>query len=534
MDLLPTKGGSIYMKLVRTGAALVSLLGLACSVTFGQASPTPAEPVSPARQAQDCKVLAGMKVEAGTVQSAEIYSAGQTIKGGETAGAKVSTSVCRVRLRLQPTPGSDINVEVWLPQRWNGKLYGIGGAGFDGGLSPGGAAILDKAAVQGYASVATDVGHKPAPTLQTWVHGQPERVVDFGHRGNHLAAVVAKQVVVTHYGEPARRAYFLACSNGGRDGLMAASRYPEDYDGIVAGAPARRYLEVLTLLIWYHQAVHGPGGAPKLESKLGLVNDTVLKKCDALDGVKDGVLENPLRCNFDPAELQCKEGDSANCLTSAEVEALRKIYGGPRLSNGEQIYSGPVPGSEVAPAGWTAWITSPQVAVYGQEFYRWIVYDDPKWTVEDFDIDRDYRAARERIAPIINAEDPDISAFARRGGKLIMYQGWYDPAITPADTIRYYEEMRRRLGPDADDHVRLFMVPGMGHCAGGPGATQFDMQPVLENWVEQGEAPDRVIAVKPDSGNPPLSRPLCPWPKTASYDGSGSTADAANFACKVP
>jgi len=508
-------------------ASEVALAGAVDSAGNEAASGRPSAPT-----AEACRTLSGTKVESGTVVSAERVAQGEAIAGGETAGAKVATNLCRVRLRLQPTPGSDIKVEVWLPETWNRKLYGIGGTGFDGGLSLGGAAVLNRAVGQGYAAVATDAGHTPAPTVQTWVHQQPEKVVDFGHRGNHLAAVVAKQVIAAYYGGPAERAYFLACSNGGRDGLMEVTRYPEDYDGVVAGAPARRYLEILTLLIWYHQAVHGPGGAPKLESKLGLVNDAVLNKCDALDGVKDGVLENPLRCNFDPAELQCRDGDGPGCLTDAEVGALRKIYGGPRLSNGEQIYSGPAVGSEIAPAGWTGWVTSSQTAVFGQEFYRWLVYDDPAWKVENFDIDRDYRAARQRIAPIINVESPDISAFARRGGKLIVYQGWYDPAITPADTIAYYEEMRRRLGSAADDHVRLFMVPGMGHCASGPGATQFDMQPALEKWVEQGEAPDRIIAVKPDSGNPPFSRPLCPWPKTAHYNGSGSTQEANNFTCR--
>jgi len=508
-------------------ASEVALAGAIDSSGNEAASVRPSAPT-----AEACRTLSGTKVESGTVVSAERVAQGEAIAGGETAGAKVSTNLCRVRLRLQPTSGSDIKVEVWLPETWNRKLYGIGGTGFDGGLSLGGAAVLNRAVGEGYAAVATDAGHTPAPTVQTWVHQQPEKVVDFGHRANHLAAVVAKQVIAAYYSAPAERAYLLACSNGGRDGLMEVTRYPEDYDGVVAGAPARRYVEILTLLIWYHQAVHGPGGAPKLESKLGLVNDAVLKKCDALDGVKDGVLENPLQCNFDPADLQCDDGEAPSCLTAAEVGALRKIYGGPRLSNGERIYSGPAVGSEIAPAGWTGWVTSPQTAVFGQEFYRWLVYDDPTWKVENFDIDRDYRAARERIAPIINAENPDISEFARRGGKLIVYQGWYDPAITPADTIAYFEEMRRRLGSAADDHVRLFMVPGMGHCAGGPGATQFDMQPALENWVSRGEAPDRIIAVKPDSGNPPSSRPLCPWPKTAHYNGSGSTQDANNFTCR--
>ncbi len=480
-----------------------------------------------------CAALAGLKVEAGAVEGAERFGKGDTVVGGETAGANVVADLCRVRVRLQPVPGSDIKVEVWLPDRWNNKLFGFGGAGFDGGLSPGGANLLNKAVADGYAAVETDVGHKPVPGLEPWVHKQPEKVVDFGHRGNHLAAVVAKQVIAAYYGDPAKHAYFLGCSNGGRDALMEATRYPEDYDGVIAGAPARRYLEVLTQLLWYYDAVHGPGGAPKIESKLGLVHDAIMKKCDRLDGVADGVLENPLRCRFDPAKLQCKGADAPTCLTKAEVGAFRKIYGGPKLGNGERISSGPALGSEGGENNWTGWVTTPQTAAFGQEFYRWMVFDDPNWSVENFNLDRDYPLGRERVAPIVNVDTPDLSAFVRRGGKLIIYQGWNDPIITGADTIKYYEEVRRKIGASAGDHVRLFMVPGMTHCAGGPGATSFDMQPELEKWVERGKPPERVIAVKPDSKES-FSRPLCPWPKTAHYNGSGSISDAASFTCSAP
>ncbi len=478
-----------------------------------------------------CAALNGMKVESGVVEGAERFSQGDTVVGGETVGAKVAADLCRVRLRLQPVPGSDIKVEVWLPDAWNSKLFGFGGAGFDGGLSPGGANSLNKAVVDGYAAVQTDVGHKPVPGLEAWVHKQPQKVVDFGHRGNHLAAVVAKQVIAAFYDQPAKRAYFLGCSNGGRDGLMMASRYPEDYDGVIAGAPARRYLEVLTQLLWYHQAVHGTGGAPKLESKLGLVHDAIIKKCDRLDGVMDGIMENPLRCRFDPSELKCKKSEDASCLTRNEVDAFRKIYGGPRLSSGKQISSGPALGSEGPANNWSAWVTTDQTAVFGQEFYRWMVFDDPGWKVESFNLDRDYPVGRERIAPIVNVDSSDLGAFARRGGKLILYQGWDDPIIAPADTIKYYDEVRKHIGASADDHVQLFMVPGMTHCAGGSGAWSFDLQPLLENWMERGERPQRVIATKPD-GDKPFSHPLCAWPKTAHYDGSSSAADAASFTCK--
>ena len=313
---------------------------------------------------------------------------------------------------------------------------------------------------------------------------------------------------------------------------MEVSRYPEDYDGVIAGAPARLYLEVLTQLIWYHQAVHGPREAPNLASKLNLVHDAIMSKCDQLDGVKDGVMENPQLCRFDLAELQCKSADAPTCLTQGEVAALGKIYGGARLSNGERIMNGPALGGEGVPNNWTAWVTTPQTAAFGQEFYRWMVFDDPNWKIESFNLDRDYPLARERVAPIVDVSNPDLSAFARRGGKLIIYQGWDDPIIAASETIDYYAAVRDRIGPAADNHVRLFMVPGMTHCAGGPGTSSFDMQPELEKWVEHGEAPERVIATKPDS-EPKFTRPLCAWPKTAHYNGAGSTQDAANFTCRL-
>lgn len=449
------------------------------------------------------------------------------------AGAKISANFCRAQLSLKPEPGSDIKAEVWLPENWNSKLMGFGGAGFDGGLSPGGAPLFNNVIDKGYTMVANDAGHKQGSSIESWVHQQPEKVIDFGHRANHLAAIAAKQLIADYYGKPAQHAYFSGCSGGGRDGLMLASRYPEDYDGIIAGAPARRYPAILTQLHWYTQSVHGPDGAPGLESKLELVSGAVLESCDTLDGVKDGVLENPRLCNYDPADLRCDGEDAPTCLTDRQVAALKRIYGGPLLNSGEAVISGPELGSEGI-ADWVAWVMSEQGSVYGQEFYRWFVYDDPDWSIEDLDLDRDYAVARERVAPILNVEDPDLGAFIQNGGKLIMYQGWNDVAIPPAESIKYYEAVQNRNGQKAASHVRLFMVPGMGHCAGGAGATSFDMQPVLERWVEHNETPERVIAVKPDSGEPPLTRPLCVWPKIARHNGSGSTRDAANFVCDAP
>jgi feruloyl esterase len=478
-----------------------------------------------------CASLTGSRVEAGVVESAERVAAGSTLVGGATAGAPVPSDICRVRIKLNPAPGSDINVEVWLPDNWNSKLYGLGGGGFDGALGPGGAMILGVQAGKGFAGVMTDAGHPAGASLESWVHNQPEKVVDFGHRGNHLAAVAAKQVIATYYGGPPKHSYFMGCSNGGRDALSLATRYPDDYDGIIAGAPAQRYLEVLTTMAWNTRAIHGPGGAPNLEAKVGLIHDAVMESCDTLDGVKDGVLENPRLCKFDPKVLQCKGADQPTCLTAEEVSVVNKIYSGPRLRDGTSVSKGASPSSETTADGWPGWVLPARAKDFPQDFYRWFVFDDPNWTFEMFDLDRDYATARERVAPIVNPDSGDLRAFARSGGRLIMYQGWLDAGITPEATLDYFDRVGGHLGQERDDHVRLFMVPGMFHCANGPGADSFDMQPALERWVEKGEAPDRVVAVK-NGAEPALSHPLCPWPQTAHYNGTGSTRDAANFTCK--
>jgi feruloyl esterase len=508
--------------------AVIGLSGIAASEALPD---EPTNGVAPAPQEDDCQSLVGTKIESGEVTSAARIKQGEVVAGSEPQDTKAAVDVCRVRVQLRPVPGSEITVEVWLPDNWNRKLYGIGGGGFDGALQPGTVGLFNKVTEQRYAAVATDVGHKPGASLETWAHKQPEKVIDFGHRGVHLAAVTAKQVIAAYYREAAQRAYFVGCSNGGREALMLASRYPDDYDGIVAGAPAMRYLEVLTQMIWFNEAAYGPAGAPTLTKKLGLVNRAVLAKCDAIDGVTDGILENPLQCKFDPAELRCKAFSTEDCLSDPEVAAFRKIYGGPRMPNGKQIYSGPALGSEEGPAGWGGWIQPEKTLAFGRDFYRWLALDDPDWKVETFEIDRDYPRALERIGPIVNANDPSLEAFASRNGKLIMYQGWYDAGITPLEAVKYYDGARRRLGSKTDDHVRLFMVPGMAHCADGPGANSVDMFPALAAWVERGEAPERIIATKPAS-NPEFTHPLCPWPKTARYNGSGPTHDAASFRCE--
>jgi feruloyl esterase len=269
-----------------------------------------------------------------------------------------------------------------------------------------------------------------------------------------------------------------------------------------------------------------------------------MAKCDALDGVKDGVLEDPLSCPFDPQELQCKSGDGANCLSATEVSAVRKLYQGPRLSDGTQIYAGQPVGAEAMKDGWDAWMLGGEKTTQGgEDFFRWVVYGDPNWDISHFDPARDPAVAQEREGSILNANNPDLSAFMRRGGKLLMYQGWNDVAIPAGATLGYYAAMRKAVGPPADQQARLFMIPGMGHCGGGPGATSFDKLAEMDAWVEGGPAPERIVATEYDPPavfSPPpdakkvRTRPLCAWPKRAEYKGSGSVDDAANFSCEQP
>lgn len=519
------------------GAAATAAIAIASSGghSAAAADATVKPPVT-ANGGNRCAALKGTAVEGGTVIAAEHYNAGEQIVGGATGGAKVETPICRTRIELRPEAGSEIQIEVWLPARWNNKMMGLGGGGFDGSLSLAGAGSLNKAAAQGYAVVANDAGHTPAPSVGTWAHGAPQKIVDFGHRAGHLAAVTGRQIIGAYYGSRVQRAYFTGCSNGGRDGISLVSRYPADYDAVVAGAPAIRYTEVVTQLIWYSRAAKGLGSPANAASKLDLVHKAVLASCDRLDGVADGILENPRACRFNLQSLACGEGTGAACLNPGEVKAFETIYGGMRWNDGRKIIDGPALGSEGSPGNWGAWITGPVPALAGQEFYRWMVYDDPQWNVDGFDMDRDYAAAQTRSVPVINAGNPDISAFTRRGGKLIIYQGWDDPVITPGSTIQYVEEVRKSVGPKAAGQVQLFMVPGMAHCGGGPGATAFDMQAALEQWDQKGIKPQRVVATKPDvpSGEVPMSRLLCAWPMTAQYDGKGSPRSAESYSCKKP
>jgi feruloyl esterase len=378
--------------------------------------------------------------------------------------------------------------------------------------------------------------------------------VDYGHRAIHEMTEKAKLIIKAFYGEGPKRSYFASCSNGGRQGLMEAQRYPNDYDGIIAGAPANAFTQILTGFAWNMQITLGDPESYIPARKLKAIEAAGLAACDARDGVTDGVLDDPTKCDFDPSVLLCKGAETDECLTEKQVAALKKIYAGPRNAKGQQIIPGFTPGAETGSGGWTGWITgaTPNAAAqffFSTQAFKNMVYDDPKWDFKTFDLERDGKLANEKLGLVLNATDPNLKAFSARGGKLIMYHGWNDAALPPMNTINYYQNVVAKLGQrQANSFMRLYMAPGVQHCAGGPGPDTFgqmvtaaqsnpehDLTLALERWVEQGVAPDQIIATKRQNANPQSpalrTRPLCPYPKIARYKGSGSTDDAANFNC---
>lgn len=526
-----------------TNISLIGFGGVAvcwAALTFASAPGGPA-PATVAKGLGTCASLVGKQIGGGEVVEALPVALGDDLATGRLSVVKAKAPFCRVSAVLRPVPGSEIQVEVWLPNTWNGKLLAVGGGGFSGGLDTV-AVTLGSGLADGYAGLATDAGHKTVEGAG-WAAGQPEKVVDWSHRANHVGALFAKALIETHYGRPASRAYFNACSNGGRDALMEAGRYPDDYDGIIAGAPAFDWTGMNAAFLWNWQAIYQTPGAETLPAKIPSVSTAIRAKCDALDGVKDGILENPRMCRFDPSELTCKGANEKTCLTPPEANALRKIYEGPRLPNGKAVYSGLALGDEDIPANANGWLdaTAQGTGTFGTEFFRWMVHQDPNWKAESFSLDRDYPLAVARMGSLVDV-GPDLRAFTARGGKLILWHGWSDARVPAERTVQYYQDVQRKIGArSAKKSVRLFMAPGMAHCFAGPGPNKFNMVPELDRWVEQGKAPERVIATKFDNDllaivglptKPLRTRPLCPWPKTAHYKGKGSTDDAANFICR--
>ena len=504
--------------------------------------------------ATTCENLSTLALPGATINTAEAVTAGSfTPPVGPSI--KDLPAFCRVSGVIKPASDSNIQFEVWMPSSgWNGKFQGIGNGGFAGSIS---FAALAAAVRHGYSSAATDTGHQAGGTDARWALDHPERVTDFGYRAIHETTDKAKAIIRAFYGDQPKHSYFSSCSNGGRQALMEAQRYPADYDGIIAGAPANYWTHLLTGAIWDMQATLADPASYIPARKIPAIEAATLEACDALDGVKDGVIDDPTQCHFEPAKLLCSGPDSDTCLTEPQVAALKKIFGGPQDSKGQQVFPGYSPGGESGQGGWAAWITgaAPEKSLqfaFGTQFFSNMLYNDPAWDFKTFKVDQGMKTADDKLARVMNATDPDLKRFKDRGGKLILYHGWSDAAIPPVNAINYYKTVVSKMSPkDAASFVRLYMVPGMQHCGGGPGPNSFgqasvaegdpqhDMAAALERWVENGTPPAEIIAAKYKTGTNPASgvvrtRPLCPYPEVAHWKGTGSTDDAANFVCTKP
>ena len=459
---------------------------------------------------------------------------------------------CRVQGLLKPTPASKITFEVWLPASgWNGKLQVVGNGGLAGTISY---PAMATALRNGFAAASTDTGHTSGEP-PAWLEDR-ERLIDYSYRGLRLTTVDAKAIVAAFYSNPAKYAYYTGCSTGGKQGLMEAQRYPADFDGILAGDAANFWTHQMASEVWDGVVTSSPEtNLPK--EKLQLIQDAAMAKCDALDGAKDGIISDPMRCHFDPEVLQCRGPESASCLTAAQVEAVRNVYSGPiNPRTKKAVYAGMYPGAEM---GWASGVVinraNNKSGVSSNDFWSFALFHKPDWPFRSFDFDRDLAKADAELAPITNATDPKLDAFSRLGHKLIYYHGAADPLIPAQNGINYYDTVvKAEKGLErTQQFFRAFLVPGLYHCSGGPGPIAFgtsgpppdaqkdadhDILLALERWVENGAAPARVIATKYVDGDPKkgvvLQRPLCPYPQVATYKGAGDMNDAANFVCAVP
>ena len=474
--------------------------------------------------AATCENLTALALPNTTITSAQ-----STNSPGSAGGSQVLPAFCRVAATIRPTSDSNIRIEVWLPMEgWNGNLLANGNGGWSGSIN---SQTLAAGLLRGYASAMSDLGHEGSSA--SFALGHPEKLVDYGYRGAHELAVAAKAITASYYGHGPKFSYWSGCSAGGRSALMEAQRFPADFDGIIAGDPGLDWTGRAIQAVWVAQAAHKSEESYIPPDKYPLIHEAVLQACDARDGVRDGVLEDPTRCNFDPGELRCQGPDNLKCLTAPQVETARAIY----TTVVNRRTKKPVApaferGSEL---GW-ATMAGPRPFGIGAEFFKYVVFQDPSWDYKTFNFDSDLARTAEAEKGLLNATNPNLSGFMDRGGKLIQYHGWSDPQIAPSSSVEYYKNVLETSGGAAkvQKSYRLFMVPGMAHCRGGDGTSSFDMLSALQQWVENGKAPDRIDASRVRNGITDRTRPLCPYPQLAVYTGTGSTDQASNFSCKLP
>jgi hypothetical protein len=494
-----------------------------------------------------------------TVSAATLVTSGTLVTTGNPDGVNLTLTglpaFCRVQGVAKPSSDSSIYFEVWLPQEtWNGKFLSSGEGGYAGapnysrlGLDGG----LDELVRRGYATASTDTGH--VATDPWWAVGHPQKARDYLYRSKHLVTVIAKQLILAYYGRPQTHSYFNSCSNGGRQGLLEVQRYPEDYDGVVVGAPWNFQSHSNAGFVWDAQALSAPGAAIPV-AKLPAITASVLAACDANDGLVDGVIGDPPACHWNPATLLCNGADTNSCLTQPQLTALEKIYAGP---------SDPVTGAKIFPgfdiggeAGWAGIVSDLTGVGLENGYFANLVFENRNWNYSTFNFDTDMAYADAKVGSLGNSIETDLSEAERRGVKIIQYHGWNDQVLQSAYSPEYYRQVVKTMGglKKTQSFYRLFMVPGMTHCYFGPGATSFggvgqqippvrdathDIQTALERWVEEGIAPDSMIATKytdnaATTTTIKLTRPLCVYPKVPRYNGAGDPNDAASFSCVQP
>jgi feruloyl esterase len=447
------------------------------------------------------------------------------------------------------TPGNSVDFQLALPKDWNGKFIFQGVGGFAGSMGR-----MDTSLERGYAAATTDTGHQGSATDGSWALNNRPKEIDYGHRGTHVTAVAAKSLTAAYFGKAARYAYFNGCSNGGRQALMEAQRHPEDFNGIIAGDPSFGAMGYVRRALTYQFMLASPDRALPM-AKLEVLSKAVLAACDKNDGTTDGLIGDPRMCKFDPAPLQCKSGDGEDCLTAGQLQMVKQIYGESKTPQGEHLYGFPV-GHEAGATGWPLWITgkvaptqqadgmlnfaaadAPTGYRFADGFMRYMAFekDDPGYDWLRFDVSRDLPQIR-TIAEILSPTSADLKKLQQHGSKLLLYHGWSDPAISAYGTIDYYDKVVKTAGgkQQADDFVRLFLVPGMHHCTSGPGPNSFDTLTAMEQWVEQGAPPQRIVTSHSTNGKVDRTRPLCPEPQVARYTGTGNIDAAENFKCEAP
>ena len=506
--------------------ALTLASGVVCAQSLQPLPPPAGETALPPKLA--CADLRSLTNYDFSIESATLLAATAT-----------EPARCRVKGLIQP----EIQFEVNLPATWNRRFYMFGNGGYAGEAMDAGNRVGQRVAAirRGFVVADTNTGHDAAiEPLGTFATNR-QKLLDYAFRSLHTTAETGKRIAEAYFGAKPSRSYYEGCSTGGRQGLILAQRFPEDFDGLVVGAPVLNFSGTMT---GYAQIAQAFAAAPLPYAKLATLAARIYAQCDEKDGLKDGLIDDPRQCGFTPARdlPKCAEGaDTSDCFTAAQISALEKVYGDV-LSNGQRIFPGWPIGAEIAGpngrSGWDNWFINAQgqssIQVnFAETFFRYLAYPqkNPNYKLTEFNFDKD-PARLEWIHHVLDATDPDLSRLQKRGGKVLMYFGWADPALNARMGVEYYESVRQQMGAATTDFFRLFMVPGMFHCGGGVGCSSFDKLTPLMEWVEKGTAPNNLPAAQIVNGKTVRTRPLCPYPQIAKYKGSGSVDEAANFVCR--